>query len=127
MSSNIYLDVFKNKYTLDVLCCDRLPLIFPPKIPGILLIFLLKRDKRVPELFVAQETTCKLCLYEYTRESFIISSTQVLFTEKCTGMNMGALMGKKKSLRASCCSWKKPANCSILNVQYLFGTSLSFF
>ena len=43
-----------------MLCCDWMQLIFSPKIPAIILEFLLGKNKRVQELFDAQETTCKL-------------------------------------------------------------------
>ena len=63
-----------------MLCCHWLGLISTPKIPAIVREFLLGKDKRVQEL-------CKLRSYSFTRESVIISSIQVLFAEKCSGMN----------------------------------------
>ena len=75
-----------------MLCCDWLWLIFPPKILAVVPEFLRGRDKRVQELFDARETTCKLRPCEYiTRESVMISSTQILFAEKCPGMNAGSI------------------------------------
>ena len=50
-----------------MLCCDWLWLIFPPKLLAIVLEFLLRKDKRVQELFDAGETTCKLSSYEYCK------------------------------------------------------------
>ena len=80
-----------------MLCCDWLWLIFPPKLLAIVLEFLLQKDKRVQELFDAGETTCKLSYMSIAREFVMISSTQVLFTEKCLCMNAAIDLPKRLS------------------------------
>ena len=73
-----------------MLCCDWLWLTFPPKILAIVPEFLLGKDKRVQEVFDARETTCNCVHTSITRESVMIWSTQVLFAEKCRGINAGS-------------------------------------
>ena len=75
-----------------MICCDWLRLIFPPKILVIVLEFLLGKDKRVQELFDAEKQPANCVHTSITRESVMISSTQVLFAEKFPGKNSGTVI-----------------------------------
>ena len=67
-----------------MLCCDWLWLISTPKILAIVLEFLLGKGKEFKSSANCVHTS-------FTRESVIISSIQVLFAEKCPGMNTGSI------------------------------------
>ena len=67
-----------------MLCCDWLWLISTPKILAIVLEFLLGKDKEFKSSVNCVHTS-------FTRESVIISSIQVLFPEKCPGMNTASI------------------------------------
>ena len=69
-------------------CCDRLWLIFLPKIPEIVPEFLLGKDKRIQELLMLEKQHANCIHTNITRESVMISSAQVLLGEKCQGMDM---------------------------------------
>ena len=81
-----------------MICCDWLRLIFPPKILVIVLEFLLGKDKRVQELFDAEKQPANCVHTSITRESVMISSTQVLFAEKFPGMNSGTVIEAERIL-----------------------------
>ena len=57
-----------------------------------MLEFFLGKDQRVQEFFSAEKQLANCVHTSITRESAVISSTQVLFTEKCPGMNPGTMV-----------------------------------
>ena len=61
----------------------------PPKIPAIVLEFLLGKDKRVKSFLLLEKQFANCVHTSFTRESVIILSTQVLFAEKCPCMIVG--------------------------------------
>ena len=56
---------------------------------AIVLEFLLGKDKRIQEFLMLEKQPANCVHTSITRESVMISSTQVLFAEKCPGMNAG--------------------------------------
>ena len=72
-----------------MLCCDWLRLIFPTKILAIVprIRICWEKTKEFKSFLMLEKQPANCVHTIVTRESVRILSTQVLFTEKCTGMN----------------------------------------
>ena len=70
-----------------MLCSDWLQLIFPHKILAVVPEFLLGKTKEFKSFLMLEKQPANCVHTSITRETVMISSTQVLFDEKCPGTN----------------------------------------